>query len=117
MTTGVKPTENTTDPATSMASGDATSSTRARSPKPAAETAIPPAITYAGWNRRTIMGVSMDPAMKASVEGRPHSPASNGDKPKTDCKYSAMNRNAANVVEKPRTFTTSAALTEGSGIT
>ena len=115
VTTGVSPIEKTIEPATSIASGEATSSTSASSTKPAAETAMPPAITLAGWKRRTIAGVNIEPTMKASADGNPHRPACSGDRPSTDCRYWAMNRKVAKAVQKPRTFTASAPLNAGCG--
>jgi hypothetical protein len=54
---------------------------------PVTETASPPAIRYPGRIRWATRGASMKPATEAATPGRVQRPVSNGDRPRTSCRY------------------------------
>lgn len=88
--TGARLSENTTEPKTSGASPEV-ASTSVRTANPTAETASPAAITLAGRKRRTMTGVSSDPATNPPVRRSVHVPARSGESPATSWRYCAMN--------------------------
>ena len=89
--TGARPSEITTEARTTTARPSAPP-TCVSIASPTAETARLAAMTYAGRNTRTIRGARFDPMMKPIADGTDHTPASNGDRPRTSCRYWATNR-------------------------
>src|SRR6266568_1497657 len=109
VSTGARPSENTTDPVTRRAS-PAVLPTRVNNPRPTAASVKLAAMTKAGRNRRASAGVSKDPATKPAEDGSIHRPAASGDRPSTSCRYWVMNSRVPNPTKKLSRLVVSAAV-------
>src|SRR5437773_8814568 len=91
-----------TDPLT-MAPSPVAPSTWVSTPNPTAPTTSPAPIRDHGRTRRASTGTTMEPTMNAAIEGTVASPAFNGERPSTSCRYCAMKMYAPNTRSEEHT--------------
>lgn len=88
--------------AAAIVAGVAVASSEVSSTRPAADTTMPPATRYAGCSLAARRGTTAAAiTIIAATGGRPHSPASSGERPATSCRYWDVKKTVPYVTNMP----------------